>query len=390
MSAAPLRATVVDVDLDALVANYTALRTRAANAEAIAVVKDDAYGHGVEAVAETLAEAGAAMLAVFTVEEALVLRARGLGTPLLVFVGASDRAEAEAAVGAHATTVVWDLDGARLLDAAAAGSGRRASVHVKVDTGLTRLGAPLADAVARYRAIRELPNVSVDGIFTHLATADERDLTVARQQLARFADVLAGIGEPPQFVHALATAGVEALGTAPGCNTIRPGLGLYGLHAAPHLEGSVALRPVLEWRSRVRRVVDAKAGTGLSYGHEYRMPRDGRVATVPVGYGDGLTRALAKRGHMLLGGRSVAIAGRVSMDLVTIDVTDVPGVREGDEAVLIGGQAGARQSAEDLASAAGTISYEIVTGIRRRVPRRYRRAGRAVATRTLVDGYVRV
>jgi alanine racemase len=191
-------------------------------------------------------------------------------------------------------------------------------------------------------------------------------------------------------VHALATAGVEAFGTVPGCNPIRPGLALHGLHAAPHLESAMTLRPTLEWRSRVRRVVDAKAGTGLSYGHEYRMPRDGRVATVPVGYGDGLTRAVARRGHVLVRGRAVPIAGRVSMDLVTLDVTDVPGVREGDEVVLIGTQAGARQTAEDLARAAGTISYEVVTGIRRRVARRYHRGGSVVATRTLAGGYVTV
>lgn len=390
MSDAPLRSTVVDVDLDALVANYRALRARAANAEVIAVVKDDAYGHGVEAVAQTLAEAGAAMLAVFTVEEALLLRARGIRTPVLVFLGAVDRPEAEAAVAAQATVVVWDLEGARLVDAAAASAGRRASVHVKVDTGLTRLGAPLAEAPARYRAIRDLPNVTVDGVFTHLATADEEDLAVAREQLARFAEVIGAIGEPPRLVHALATAGIAAFGAAPGCNAIRPGLGLHGLHAAPHLEVALPLRPTLEWRSRVRRVVDAKAGTGLSYGHEYRMPRDGRVATVPVGYGDGLARAVARRGHVLIRGRAVPIAGRVSMDLVTLDVTDVPGVREGDEAVLIGSQGGARQTAEDLARAAGTISYEIVTGIRRRVARRYHRGGAVVATRTLAGGYVTV
>jgi alanine racemase len=145
----------------------------------------------------------------------------------------------------------------------------------------------------------------------------------------------------------------------------------------------------LEWRSRVRRVAAVPKGTGVSYGHEYRMPKDGRVATVPVGYGDGWPRSAGRAGRVLLRERSLGIAGRVCMDLVMLDVTEIPGVREGDEVVLIGGQGDARLSADDLAGAAGTISYDIVTGIRRRVPRRYHRGGRVVAERTLVGGYVR-
>jgi len=384
----PIRSTVVDVDLDAIAANYAAVRERA-KAEVIAVVKADAYGHGVEAVSETLAGLDVAMLGVFTVEEALAIRRVGLETPVLAFVGADDKAEAEAAVAADVALVVWDLENARMIDDVAAGAGRRASVHVKVDTGLTRLGAPLAEAAARYRAIRELPHLSVDGLSTHLATADELDTRNDRLQLARFAEVLAAIGEPPRWVHVTASAGVAAFGPVPGCTAIRPGLALYGLHAAAHQEDALALRPALEWRSRVRRVAAVKAGTGVSYGLEYRLPHDGRIATVPVGYGDGLPRSLRKRGRLLVGGRSLGFAGRICMDLVMLDVTDVPGVGAGDEVVLIGGQGAARQTAEDLADAASTINYEIVTGIRRRVPRRYHRGGKVVAQRTMVDGYVR-
>ena len=148
-------------------------------------------------------------------------------------------------------------------------------------------------------------------------------------------------------------------------------------------------RPALEWRSRVRRVAAVKAGTGVSYGHTYRMPRDGLVATVPVGYGDGLFRSLGERGRLLAGGRALPFAGRVCMDLVMLDVTDLPDVREGDEVVVVGSQGQARQSADDLATALGTLNYEIVTAISRRVPRRYHRAGKVVAHRTLLDGYVK-
>jgi len=386
---APIRSTVVDVDLDALASNLVALKKRG-GADVIAVVKADGYGHGVEAVAETLVEAGAAMLAVITVEEALVLRRAGITAPVLVLFGAPERAEAEAAVAADCALVVWDVERARLYDEVAAAAGRAARVHFKVDTGLTRLGAPVADAPARLAAIRELRHLEVEGLFTHLATADEPDVTNDRTQLARFADVLRVTGEPPRWVHAAASAAVAVFGAIPGCTAIRPGLSLYGLHTASHLEGALSLRPVLEWRSRVLRVAAAKKGTGVSYGLEYRLPRDGRIATVPVGYGDGLPRALGRRGRVLVGGRALPLAGRVCMDLVMLDVTDLPATREDDEVVMIGSQDGAKQTAEDLATAADTISYEIVTGLRRRVPRRYHRGGRVVAVRTLADGYRRL
>ncbi len=385
----PLRSTVVDVDLDAIAANLSALKARGGG-EVIAVVKADAYGHGVEAVAETLVEAGAAMLAAFTVEEALVIRRAGITAPVLVLSGVSDRAEAEAAIAADCALVVWDLERARLVDEVAAAAGRIARVHFKVDTGLTRLGAPLAEAPARLAAIRELRHLEVDGLFTHLATADEPDVANDRAQLARFADVMRAIATPPRWVHAAASAGVAAFGAVPGCNAIRPGVSLYGLHAAPHLAGALRLRPALEWRSHVHRVAAVPKGTGVSYGLEYRLPRDGRVATVPVGYGDGLPRALGRHGRVLLGGRALPFAGRVAMDLVMLDVTELPATREGDEVVVIGAQGPARQTADDLAAAVGTISYEIVVGIRRRVPRRYHRGGRVVAVRTLADGYRRL
>ena len=386
---APLRSTVADIDLDTLVENFNALRAYG-KGEVIAVVKADAYGHGIEGVAPVLVEAGAAMLAVATVEEALVLRAAGISAPILVFLGATDRDEAEAAVAARCTLVVWDLESARLFDEAAAAMGTRAAVHFKVDTGLTRLGAPLEEAVARYEAIRELPHLRVDGLMTHFATADDPDLGVARDQVKRFTEVLAQIGEPPRLVHAAASAGIASFGAIAGCTAIRPGLSLYGFRVAAHHSSAIALRPVLSWRSRVRRVASAKKGTGVSYGHEYHVPRDGRIATVPVGYGDGLPRAFGRKGRLLLGGRALPFAGRVCMDLVMLDVTDLPEVREGDEVTIIGAQGRVSQTADDLAAVLGTISYEITTGLRRRVPRRYLRGRRVVATRTLADGYMKV
>lgn len=381
-----IRSTVADIDLDAVAANVEAIRTRS-KADVIAVVKADAYGHGAQAVAETSFEAGAVMVAVAVTEEGLALREDGVNGPILVLLGPTDSSEVAHAVAQDLLFVVWDVERARAISEAATVLRRTARVHFKVDTGLTRLGAPVQEAAARYRAIASLPHLEIDGIFTHFATADDPDPSNDRLQLDRFREVLRGISDRPRLVHAAASAGVAAFGAVDGMSAVRTGLAVYGLHAAPHLETALALRPALTWRSRVHRIASVPAGTGVSYGHEYRMPRDGRIATVPVGYGDGLPRVAGKRGTVLLRGHRVPFAGRICMDLVMLDVTDVDGAREGDEVILIGEQAGAKQSAEDLAEACGTINYEIVTGIRRRVPRRYFRGGKVLATRTLAEGY---
>ena len=381
-----IRSTVADIDLDAIASNVEAIHARS-KADVIAVVKADGYGHGAQAVAEACFEAGAVMVAVAEVEEGLALREGGVNGPILVFLGATDTSEVAHAVAQDLFLVVWDVERARAISEAATVLRRTARVHFKVDTGLTRLGAPMKEAAARYRAIAALPHIEIDGVFTHFATADDPEPSNDRAQLERFREVLSMLPDRPRLVHAAASAGVAAFGPMDGMNAVRTGLSVYGLHAAPHLANAMALRPALSWRSRVLRIASVPAGTGVSYGHEYRLPRDGRIATVPVGYGDGLPRVAGKRGAVLLRGRRVGFAGRICMDLVMLDVTDIPDAREGDEVVLIGAQAGAKQTAEELAAACDTINYEIVTGLRRRVPRRYFRGGQIIATRTLAEGY---
>ena len=382
---AVIRSTVADVDLDAVEANVRAVRERA-KVDVIAVVKADGYGHGAEAVAATAIDAGATALAVATVEEAMVLRRTRPRDPLLVLLGAQEQAERDAAVALDLAVTVWDVAGAREMAEAARAAGTTAAVHFKVDTGLTRLGAPLAEAAERYRAIAGLSGVRIEGVFTHLARADEIDLATTEEQLDRFDAFLDAI-TPPRWVHTSATGGIASLAPRARVTAVRPGLALYGLDAAPHLAERLTLRPALSWRSKVHRVADVPKGTGVSYGHEYRLPRDGRIATVPVGYGDGLSR-LARAARLLVRGAAVPIAGRVAMDHVMLDVTDVAGVQAGDEVVLIGTQQGTTLSADDLARSWGTINYEVVTAIKPRVPRRYLRGGRVVATKTLAGGYV--
>jgi alanine racemase len=301
-------------------------------------------------------------------------------------VGATDSDDVDAAIEHDLVLVVWDVEQARALGAAARAAGKRASVHFKVDTGLTRLGAPLTEAAERCRAIRALPGISLDGVFSHLANADEPRDGFSPIQVSRFREFLDAIGERPRWVHLAASAGVESLGPLPFCTAIRPGLAMYGLHTAPHLADRLTLRPALSWRSIVRRVADVPSGTGVSYGHAFRASRDSRIATVPVGYGDGLARSGTGRLWLLCGGSPAPIAGRICMDLVMLDVTGRE-VAAGDEVCVIGEQAGARQSADDVAEAFGTISYEVLTGIKPRVPRHYLRDGALVATKTLADGF---
>lgn len=377
-----LRSTVADIDLDAIAAN---LRTIAPRGEqVIAVVKADAYGHGIEVVARACADAGAVMLAVFTVEEGVFLRGAGIPSAILVLGGLSQAAEAGPAVEAGLTMTVWDLAAARATAQAARAVGRTAAVHVKVDTGLTRLGAPPDQAVDRYREIGRLEGLEVDGFYTHFANADVRGDETASEQLRLFASIVEALPARPRLVHASNSAGAIRFGASTPCNAIRPGIALYGIPPAPDF-AAPPLRPALRWSSRILRIARVPKGTGVGYGHEYRLAHDGVIATVPVGYGDGLQRA-ARRTCVLVRGRRVPLVGRVAMDLCTLDVTGVDGVREGDEVVLIGEQDGERITADDLADAAGTNSYEVVTAIRRMVPRRYWRDGRVVATRTLADG----
>lgn len=381
-----LRSTVIDVDLDALAHNVARLRAKVAGKTLIAVVKADAYGHGAEVTARALVEAGVEMLAVYTADEALTLRQSGVTSRVLVLGGVSDAGEARAAVDHGLDVVVWDEPRASTLAAAARTAGTRARVHVKVDTGLTRLGALPDEAPARYRRISAMDGLEVEGAMTHFANADVEGDTFTDEQVCRFRAFLDAIGERPRLVHAAASAGIVT-GDDAAFNAVRPGLAVYGLHAAPFLGPALDLRPALRWTSRVHRVATVPAGTGVGYEHHYRTIREARIATVPVGYGDGLQRA-AREAEVLVRGRRARIAKRVAMDMFMIEVTDIDGVAEGDEVVLIGTQAGDRLRAEDLARSCGTINYEIVTALRRRVARRYWRSGRVVATRTLAAGVV--
>lgn len=360
------RPTVVEVDLEAI--RHNVRRLKPPGAELLAVVKADGYGHGAAAVARAALEAGASRLGVALVEEGIALREAGISAPILVLSEAPPGAEDEL-VAHDLTPSVYTPEAVRALGAAARRAGRRLPVHVKLDTGMHRVGLwPPERAVELCRAVLE-EDLELEGLFTHFASA-ESDPATTRAQLERFLAAVAAVraaGMSPRLVHA-ANSAATILHPEAHLDLVRPGAAIYGIAAGPGL--AEGLRPAMTLRSRVSFVKRLEAGERVSYGHRYRLERPGWVATVPVGYADGYPRALSNRAEVLIGGRRHRVAGSVTMDQLLVDCGD-HAVAPGDEVVLLGAQGEERITAEELAERAGTIGYEIVTAISERVPREY-------------------
>jgi alanine racemase len=361
------------VDLSRVRRNVKALRALTSpEVRHMAVVKADGYGHGAVPVARAALDSGAEWLGVALVEEGVELRRAGLAAPILV-LGAAFPEEAAEAVGSDLRVAVCGRETPLALDRAGAAQGRTAVVHVKVDTGMGRLGVAPAEAVAYVEWLAGLPHVRVEGLFSHFSAADEADLSFSRAQLAAFGQVVQALdarGRRPPLCHMANTAAVMALPES-HLDLVRTGIGIYGLHPSPETPPAALLEPAMSLRTRIAHVKEVPPGTPLSYGRTFVVQRPSRIATLPVGYGDGYPRLLSNRGRVLVGGQPVPLVGRVCMDLVLADVTGAPGAREGDEAVLFGRQGEARIGADDLARLVGTIHYEITCNVGKRVPREY-------------------
>jgi alanine racemase len=367
------RAAWVEIDLGAVRDNVAALARVAHPAAVMAVVKADGYGHGAEPVARAALDAGATWLGVALVEEGVALREAGIQAPILVL--SEPPPDAAATVVAHRLTpVVYTAAGIDALAKAVADVGAEPlSVHLKVDTGMHRVGAAPAEAVELARRVADRSELTLAGVLTHLAVADEPADPYTREQLGRFAAVLADLeaeGLRPPLVHAANSAGLLAFPDA-HFDLVRAGIAVYGIPPVPELAGVAPLRPALALKARVSHVKVLDAGSRLSYGLRYRVERRARIATVPIGYADGVPRNLAAAGgEVLVGGRRHPVAGTVTMDQLMVDVGDEP-VDVGDEVVLIGRQGGCEVTAQEWADRLGTIAYEIVCGIGPRAPRRY-------------------
>ncbi len=368
-----MRATRADVDLTAVAYNVRALREMVAPAMVCAVVKADGYGHGAVAVSQAALAGGADWLAVALVEEAVVLRRSEVEAPVLL-LSQPRLDDIAAAVRFDLRVCVYTPEGVEAVADAAKRERRLARVHMKVDTGMNRVGVQPADAVALAQQISAHGSIEFEGVFTHLAVADEPGNPFTDTQLDRFDAVVAdldAIGLRPPMLHAANSAGAIDHPRS-RYDLVRVGIGVYGLPPAPVLRDRVALRPALALRSEVSMVKRVPAGVGISYGLRHVFETECTVATVPIGYADGVARRLgASGGEVLVGGRRRRIVGTVTMDQLMVDCRDDP-VAVGDEVVLIGDQGDECITAEEWAERLDTIAYEVVCGIGPRVPRRYR------------------
>ncbi len=366
-----LRPTWVEIDTLALADNVRAARRRLhPGVKLIGVLKADGYGHGAPTVARVALQAGADGFAVACLPEALALRRAGIAAPILI-LGYTPPWQARSAVELDLQLTVYDADGAAALDQAAAALGRTVPVHVKVDTGMGRLGLFPDDIPDFLRYLHTLRDVQVLGLFTHMAIADVPGHEHTDLQLRRFETllgVLDGLGLRPPLVHAANTA---TFLTRPDAHydAIRLGIGMYGLAPSPELPLPPDFRPVLSWKTTVAQVKTLPPGSTVGYGLTYRTAAEQTIAIIPVGYADGFRRAPQHWQHVLVRGREAPLVGRVSMDQTAIDVTGIPGVRPGDEVVLIGHQGDAQLTADQVAAHLGTIGYEVVSAILARVPR---------------------
>jgi alanine racemase len=372
--------TWVEIDLDAIEHNVRAFKRHLGEqVEIIAVVKANAYGHGVVPVARAALAAGASRLAVHRAIEGVELRRAGIEAPILV-MGYTPPDGVELIVGWELTPTAITLEFAQVLSARAGAAGRAIPIHVKVDTGMSRFGLMPSEVLDYLLAVVRLPGLFLEGLFTHFATADSIDTTGAQAQLATFKDVLAAVrqaGYHPPVVHAANSAGAMHLPEA-HFNAVRPGIALYGLQPSLEKLPPFEVCPALSLKSLVARVRRLPAGAGIGYGFTYITTRPTTVALVPVGYGDGYHRSLSNQGIVLVGGQRAPILGRVSMDQIVVDVSHIPGVQMDDEVVLVGRQGVEQIRAEEVARLAGTINYEITTSLLPRVARVYRRGGEVV------------
>lgn len=372
----PGRPTWAEINLHALAHNFRLIRERVGpNIKILAAVKANAYGHGAVECSRCLEKEGVDWFGVALPEEGVELREAGITKPILC-MGGVWKGQESLCIQQQLTPVVYRLESAEALDRSAADARTTLNVHVKVDTGMGRLGVR-ADQVAEFcDALQQFNNIRVDGLMTHLASADrEAEEDATRAQLARFDEAVAAFraqGFVPTFIHAVNSAGLFAFNESRG-NLVRPGGTLYGFvrDVLPRSVETPALLPVMSLHSRIILLKRVPKGEKLGYGGTFKTERDSLIATIPIGYDDGYRRAFSNKAHVIVRGEFASIVGRVSMDLTLIDVTDVKEAALDDRVTLLGRDGDCSITAEDLGELAETISYEMACGISSRVPRVY-------------------
>lgn len=377
------RPVAAEIDLSAIADNVRGIKGLVGpSCRVLAVVKADGYGLGARWVALAALEGGASWLGVACVDEGEQLRRAGYSGPILV-MSYTPPEEAEAAVRNRLTLVLHRERTAIAVEEAAKRLGLgegEITVHIKVDTGLGRYGCLPHELLPLARAVKKLPHLRLEGLMTHFADADNPHLSFARQQLSLFNELRREAAEQGiefEIAHAANSAATLCLPEA-RLDMVRCGILLSGHLPAAHLAGTIDIRPALTLRAKLARVHDSPAGTTIGYGRTWMAPSPCAIGLVTVGYADGYRRILSNRAEALVRGQRVPVVGRVSMDQIGLDLTDVPNAREGDEVVLVGEQGSSSITVDDLARWADTISYEILCGLSQRVPRHYTRAGEPI------------
>ena len=364
------RPTRIEVDLDAFANNHAAIRSRV-GVPVMGIVKANGYGHGLVQMAQALERQGVEQIGVAFVEEGIALRTAGIRTPILV-LGGIFGPQVSHYLDHHLEITVSSLDKLRQVEAAAEARGQRAVVHLKIDTGMERIGVHSYSSAAFIEAAAASRWCEIKGVYSHLACADDPASPMTNQQLERFLEACAHferIGAPMPIRH-LANSGGVLHFPETWLDMVRPGIILYGVLPDPASQSTIDLRPVLSLKSQVVYFKVIRDGATVSYGATWRAEHQTRIVTVPIGYGDGWPRALSSTGHVLIRGQQYPMVGRVCMDQFMVDIGSASAWNE-DEVVLIGEQGGEVITAEQVATRIGTIAYELLVGLNERIPRHY-------------------
>jgi alanine racemase len=364
----------VEIDLGALAHNVRQIRKLLApETKIMAVVKADAYGHGAIDIAQTLVAEGVEWLAVATVTEGIELRTAGMIVPILILGAVNSDVQVQAIVQWELQPTICTINQAILISKTVAQLQPRSPIpiHIKLDTGMSRLGANWQEAVTFVSEVSELPYLTIGSLYSHLATADEPDPTVMEMQIDRFQQAVAAIsaaGYKLPMLHLANSAGI-LVSDQLHYQLVRPGLILYGLCPATHLQSKINLQLVLSVKARISQIKDITAGTGVSYGYRFIADQDLRLAVVDIGYADGVPRRLSNRMQVAIRGQSVPQIGSITMDRIMLDISQIPDLQVGEVVTILGKDGHAKITADDWANELGTISWEILCGFRGRLPR---------------------
>ncbi|MDH3499020.1 MAG: alanine racemase [Acidimicrobiia bacterium] len=371
VDAETMRPTRVEIDLGAITANFRAIERHVAPAGVMPILKANAYGHGLLPIADHLQTIGAAEVGVAYLEEGLLLRHHGVEMDILVMGGLAGN-QIPHFIDANLIITASSIDKLHQIDRVACDMKRRARVHLKIDTGMGRIGTQYYSASGLFDAMTETSNVDVEAVYSHFACSDDSDLTSARTQVARFEEALGYFAERdlPMPKRHMANSGAILNLRDARYDLVRPGILLYGVYPSDEVPRVIEVTPALSWLSRVAYFKVLKPGHSVSYGSTWTASKETRIVTVPVGYGDGYFRLLSNRGEVVIHGRRYPIRGRVCMDQFMVDIGS-DAAFNGNDVILIGGDGDGRVSVEDVARWADTIPYEVLTNINTRVPRLY-------------------